>query len=178
MSKEILLNSSDNLGVLGILREALQIFPRNGKIMASIALFSLVSNFLVFLDYHFSFEPFFSDLVMHLFPLKTAQPGSPEYYDLVIAIKKNVGVLLVNQLIIGVFIWVVSLFSLIATIYASAVTYSGEELTLKELLTQIGRTWRGPAITCFYISLMSLGCSVLVLIMVGVLTMVANGSIP
>ncbi|XP_043710239.1 uncharacterized protein LOC122659161 [Telopea speciosissima] len=155
MSKEILLNSSDNyLGVLGILREALQIFPRNGKIMASIALFSLVSNCLLFLGSHVLIEPFLLDLVT--------------------AMKKDVGVLLLNELIIGVAMWVVFLFSMIATVYASAVIYSSEKMTLKELLTHIGRTWRGPAITWFYISLMSLGCTFLVLIMFGLLTVVYN----
>ncbi|XP_042495011.1 uncharacterized protein LOC122074228 [Macadamia integrifolia] len=178
MSKELLLNSSDHLSAVGILREALQILRRNGKLVVSIALFSLLSNCLLFLGNHFSIEPFLFDLVMNIFQLRTHQPDTPEYHTLVIAIKKDVGVLLGNELIIAVAMWVVFLFSMIATVYASAVTYSGKKATPKEVLTQTGRSWHGPAITWFYISLMSVGCSVLILIMFGVLTMIANGSIP
>nr|DAD21129.1 TPA_asm: hypothetical protein HUJ06_022592 [Nelumbo nucifera] len=90
-------------------------------------------------------------------------------------IRSDIGNFMVTEGILIAALWLLFFFSTVATIYASAVTYSGRDLTLKELISRIRATWKSPAITLFYASLINLGCTLLALPSYGLLAMVAIG---
>ncbi|XP_019055995.1 PREDICTED: uncharacterized protein LOC104613167 [Nelumbo nucifera] len=138
LSTEITMKSSNQLGVTGILIDALKILFKN-----------------------------------LYFPQRI--PGSPEYVNLMGKIRSDIGNFMVTEGILIAALWLLFFFSTVATIYASAVTYSGRDLTLKELISRIRATWKSPAITLFYASLINLGCTLLALPSYGLLAMVAIG---
>ncbi|XP_010268533.1 PREDICTED: uncharacterized protein LOC104605451 [Nelumbo nucifera] len=176
MSTQNTMKSSGQLGVAGILIDALKILFNGGKLMASIFVFTIFPSFLLFLGNHFSTKTLVLDLVLKIIDLQQSTPGSAEYIELMGEIRSDVGILMVTEGIFIAAVWLVCLFVMIATIYASAVNYSGGDLTLKELISRIRATWTSPAITWFYISLFNLGCTLLVWASLGFFFMVATGS--
>ncbi|XP_010278080.1 PREDICTED: uncharacterized protein LOC104612385 [Nelumbo nucifera] len=167
---------SDHLGVMGILRESFAILKKNGMLTASITFLTILPNTLLFLLHHFSVKQLVVDLVLKIMDVYQEAPGSPEYMELVEQIRRDIGILMLKEAIFKTAMWLVFLFSVTGTVYASAMTYTGMSLTLKELILRIRATWTGPAITWFYVSLLILGCSLLALAPVGLFTMVSTGS--
>ncbi|XP_077237079.1 uncharacterized protein LOC143878718 [Tasmannia lanceolata] len=165
-----------SMGILEILKEAFKIPSRNGKLALSLALLLLIPSSLLFLANDFALIPFFKDLFTKVYLLKKTDPESPEYAELLAGIGKDSRIIAGEELIFIIAYSILSLFSTVATVYASAMTYSGNHLTLNELLSRIGKTWKSPVITWLYITLFSFGYLFLFVVLIVFFVMIGLAS--
>ncbi|XP_050217793.1 uncharacterized protein LOC126668649 [Mercurialis annua] len=140
-----------------ILKAALKIILKNGKIMSCIALFIILTQSTLFLSNIFSIKPLIVDIVIERNLLQNATANTPEFDKIIAQIKKDFEIFFGLEFVIIIFTLISSLLSSIATILVSAITYAGkQEITLKDLLSRIVRIWKRPTITWLYTSLLSL----------------------
>ncbi|XP_058113880.1 uncharacterized protein LOC131256842 [Magnolia sinica] len=163
------------MGVFGILREALKIPSKNGKLFLSITLLFLIPSSLLYLANNFAIKPLVTDISAKSVMLQDNDPQRPGYTKLMGAINKDAGILVSGEMIFLLISSMVSLFAITATISASAMAYYRKDLTHNELFIRIGRTWKRPLITRLYIILFNSGCLFLILILIGMLKMFAMG---
>ncbi|XP_077238240.1 uncharacterized protein LOC143879640 [Tasmannia lanceolata] len=123
MTKEIK-PSSMSMGILEILKEAFKIPSRNGKLALSLALLLLIPSSLLYLANDFALMPFLKDLFTKVCLLKKTDPESPEYAELLARIGKDIRIIAGEELIFMIAYCILGLFSTVATVYASAMTYS------------------------------------------------------
>ncbi|XP_058113322.1 uncharacterized protein LOC131256448 [Magnolia sinica] len=165
------------MGVFGILRAGLKIPSKNGKIFLSVALLLLIQSSIIYLTSDFAIKPLIMDLAMRSLTLQNIDPQQPSYAKLIDGIKKDIGILAGEETIILVVSAIVSLFVAVATIYTSAMTYHGKDLTCSELFRRIRWTWKRPVITWLCITLFNLGFLLLIILLLGFLMLIAKGSI-
>uniref|UniRef100_A0A2N9HBX9 Transmembrane protein n=1 Tax=Fagus sylvatica TaxID=28930 RepID=A0A2N9HBX9_FAGSY len=145
------------LGFVGILKESNKIFLKNVKLMAFITLTILSLHSLLFLSYTFSIKPLINDFIINATFLQITTPGTSEYAKLLIAVKKDVKLFVGLEWIFILATSITSLFSASITILAAGVTHIGEDMSIKDLLLRIVKSWKRPFITGFYITLLDLG---------------------
>jgi hypothetical protein len=144
------------LGV-GILKESNKIFLKNVKLMAFITLIILSLHSLLFLSYTFSIKPLINDFIINATFLQITTPGTSEFAKLLIAVKKDVKLFVGLEWIFILATSITSLFSASITILAAGVTHIGEDISIKDLLLRIVKSWKRPFVTWFYITLLDLG---------------------
>ncbi|XP_050215941.1 uncharacterized protein LOC126667039 [Mercurialis annua] len=143
--------------LIEILKEAFKLFFKNGRTMAFIALFIILTKSILFFSNIFSIKPLIVHLLIEKNLLQFATPNTPEFTTIFTQIKKDIEIFFGLGFIFLTFTLISSLLSATTTILAAAVTYAGkQELTLKNLLSRIRRIWKRPTITFLYTSLLSL----------------------
>lgn len=165
------------MGVFGILREALKIPQRNGKLLFYIALLFIVSSSLMFLGNHFTINPVLADVLVKSSLLRDQDHRNSMYMKLKSSIKNDIVLLLGEGSIYIAASCVLSVFTTAAITYASAASYTGKNLNLSELLSKIGSTWKRVVITWLFIILFSIGFVALALTFAGVTTVLAGVSV-
>lgn len=144
-------------GFMAILGESLKNFLKHGKLMASITLLILSLRSLLFLANTFSIKPLLKDLITNATFLQLTTPGTSEFAKLVTAVLQDLQVFAGLEWIFIVTIYVTSLFCAATTVLASGVTHRGIDISIKELLLRVVKSWKRPFITWFYIALFELG---------------------
>ena len=144
------------LGV-GILKESNKIFLKNVKLMAFITLITLSLHSLLSLSNTFSIKPLINDFIINATFLQFTTPGTSEFAKLLIAVKKDVKLFVGLEWIFILATSITSLFSASITILAAGVTHIGEDMSIKDLLLRIVKSWKRPFVTWFYITLLDLG---------------------
>ena len=144
-------------GFMAILGESLKNFLRHGKLMASITLLILSLHSLLFLANTFSIKPLLKDLVTNAAFLQFTTPGTSEFAKLVTAVRQDLQVFAGLEWIFIVTTYATSLFCAATTILASGVTHRGIDISIKELLLRVVKSWKRPFITFFYLTLLELG---------------------
>ncbi|KAL7097350.1 hypothetical protein ACP275_10G139300 [Erythranthe tilingii] len=130
---------SEIFGFLIILKETLKILPKNGKLVASIAILSLLLSSIIFA----LFTYFLQLIVANMFASYT----NPEYSD---ANNNNNQVLKYTALLLAVELSFLFIFVIIsnllstATILVSSFSYTGKNLSSRDLFSSIKRTWKKP----------------------------------
>ncbi|GLU09107.1 hypothetical protein SLE2022_259830 [Rubroshorea leprosula] len=163
------------LDFVHIIPHTFEVFLKNGKLMAFISLLIISFHSILNLCNVFSIKPLISDLYLKqsLMPLTT--PGTPEFFNLVLNLYKDVKLFLGVELIFILISSAASSFFAIATTYTAAATHSGKKLSIKALTSITVRSWKRPLVTYFYITLLTFGycflCSIILLLLVlGVIT--------
>ncbi|XP_010911136.1 uncharacterized protein [Elaeis guineensis] len=146
-----------------IVREALTLPTRNVRLILPILLISILSSFLLFLGNYLAIQPLHADLVSKLAFLRIYKQRSPEFSNLLAAIQKDFKELAADEFIFLIVAFFIQSLLQITTIHALTTTYSGEPLTLEELLSKVKRGLKGPMITQVYAALLSLGYLLIVL---------------
>ncbi|KAJ7979529.1 Polyadenylate-binding protein 1-B-binding protein [Quillaja saponaria] len=141
---------------VGILRESQQIFIKHKKLMAFITLFSLLLHSILLLCNFFSVKPFLNDFIMKE-TLLLANPSGSDYASLLVALGLDIKIFTGVQWLFILATYIASLLSSTMTIIASANTYGGLNLTLKDLLSRAVNLWRRPLVTWFYMTLFEIG---------------------
>ncbi|XP_048227602.1 uncharacterized protein LOC125369431 [Ricinus communis] len=145
------------LGFIGILREALKIFCKNGRIMASIALFTFLAQSILYLANFFSIMPLIFDLLLQRNLLHIATPDTPGFTDILNHIRKDIKILFELELVYLILDSIAFLLSSTATVLAAAIIHGGkEDLSFKDLVLRTARTWTRPLVTWLYINLLGL----------------------
>ncbi|KAL8468838.1 hypothetical protein ACS0TY_031876 [Phlomoides rotata] len=178
---------------LTILNESMRLLPKNGKLMALIAIIS------VFLSLCFSFlfsyslqsvvahmlvsmqQSFLPDPTTFNMP-DTPDPNSPTYdtgfnpFQFIgpPALRGDFAILFAVEFTFLLAISIISFFSSISTILVSAVSHTSKNLSLNELFSTILKTCTKPLITTFYVSCLSTGYFVSVITLLVPLLMCPN----
>lgn len=159
----MLMESYTTLGFMGILRETTKIFSKNVQLMASLTLLNLLLLSLFFLSNVFSTKPVIYDLVLKASLIPVTGPKSTEFAYLLIGLMQDLRVFIGLEWTYAIILTATSFFFSTATIIASAVTHGGENLFFKDLLLSTLKSLKRPFFTWFYITLLGLGYSFLVL---------------
>ncbi|KAI3709169.1 hypothetical protein L2E82_38928 [Cichorium intybus] len=144
-------------GFLDLLKGPLKIISQNGKLIAITATIYLILYSISFILYTSSANPFIVDLVLKLFALVSAHPGTPEYTKLLVAIREDIGIFLGIETVYAVFCFFVLIFVQTTIITIASSYYNGNNLSLKELIIKVSSTWTRPFVTSIYVQLLSLG---------------------
>ncbi|XP_023903704.1 uncharacterized protein LOC112015528 [Quercus suber] len=144
-------------GFMAILGESLKNFLKHGKLMASITSLILSIHSLLFLANTFSIKPLLKDLITNAAFLQLTTPGTSQFAKLVTAVRQDLQVFAGLEWIFIVTTYVTSIFCAATTILASGVTHRGIDISIKELLLRVVKSWKRPFITFFYLTLFELG---------------------
>ncbi|XP_044464394.1 uncharacterized protein LOC123194950 [Mangifera indica] len=145
------------LGLVDILRDALKIFYRNGKLMASFTLFTLSLFSLLYLFNIFSMKPLLTKWITDQSLLLFTSPNTPEYANLLVAAHKDMRVFIGTEWILLLITSFMSFFFSTATIFASATTHNGKKFSLKDLFFTTAGSLKRPFLTLLYITLFGVG---------------------
>uniref|UniRef100_A0A5B6ZEI9 Transmembrane protein n=1 Tax=Davidia involucrata TaxID=16924 RepID=A0A5B6ZEI9_DAVIN len=140
-----------------ILRNSLKIFFKSGRLMPSIASVYLLLSTLFFLSNTFSITPLISDLIIKGTLLPTETPNGSDFAKLLSGIKEDIRIFIGVESAFFLAGSIVSLFSNTAIILVSAKSLCGKNLSLKELLSGVVRSWKRLFITSFYTALLGIG---------------------
>ncbi|KAE8056801.1 hypothetical protein FH972_013540 [Carpinus fangiana] len=132
-------------------------FFQNVKLMASITMLILLLNSFLLISNIFSIKEVVVDFATKAMFLQITTPGTSEFYKLITALKEDVRLFAGVEWIFILAIYVTSLFSAATTISASAATYRGKDMSIKDLLLGVVKSWKRPSITWFYITLLQSG---------------------
>ncbi|XP_058113314.1 uncharacterized protein LOC131256439 [Magnolia sinica] len=157
--------SSRPLRVVGILKEALCLPTRNGKLMLSIILLVLVPFCILALASNLVLTPVARDLIFKIAHFPKGDPNSPKVKEISDEIKEDIRLLLSFEAIFFVMMCIMALFSLVVTVHSTAMIYTGKSFTLNDLFSmmRIGGSWKRPMITSFYVSLISAAYGLLIM---------------
>ncbi|XP_043711018.1 uncharacterized protein LOC122659924 [Telopea speciosissima] len=158
-----------------VLRRTQFKISKNGKFMLSIIVLTLVPYSLLLLADHYIQYPLIMDFITRVLLLGTEKRRSPERTKLLSQIKEDARNIVTIQFFFTIGFCFISLFSITSTIYVSAMARAKKNLSFKELVSMIIRTWIRPTITLFYLTLLGSGYALLVLVSLGVLVVVSDG---
>ncbi|KAI3709170.1 hypothetical protein L2E82_38929 [Cichorium intybus] len=144
-------------GFSDLLKGPLKIISQNGKLIAITVTVYLILYFISFILNIASVNPFFMDLSVKIMALVSAHPGTPEYTELLIAIREDVGIFLGIETAYAIFYFFCGIFVETTIIIIASSYYTGNNLSLKELIMKVSRTWTRPFVTLFYVQLLALG---------------------
>ncbi|KAM7472849.1 hypothetical protein LguiA_011032 [Lonicera macranthoides] len=139
------------LGVIEIIKGSIKILSKNGKLMASIATLGLLLNSFSFLLYAFFFKPLRSSMNAKTINLASKSLSDSESTNLLHSIKKDAWILIGVQLACLLVYALVCLFINISTIYTSAMSLYGHDLSLKKLFRWVIKSFKRVYITSFRI---------------------------
>ncbi|KAF3452851.1 hypothetical protein FNV43_RR03284 [Rhamnella rubrinervis] len=155
------------LGFVEIVKETYKIFSNNGKLIPFITLLFLLLHSIIFLSNFFAIRPFLKDLAVRLFSsllaISSPTSTSSDFTKFFIVIKDDAGIIAGLEFIFLFSTSLASLFFAAATIIASAATFGGKALYLKDLLSKVWKSWKRAFVTVFYIALLDLGYSIFAL---------------
>ncbi|KAL5700146.1 hypothetical protein ACHQM5_025631 [Ranunculus cassubicifolius] len=176
---------SELQNVMLILKKTFKLLERNKKIFLSIVLATMIPLYLFLLANKFILASLFNNLSLVAVSLFTMTPATPDYARQIFKIQEDTILVFLVEMIYLVIAAMVSLSSMVSTIYVSGMSYIGKDLTLKELWSKIKQIWVRPLITWFYTSLMITGVSLVILLPCifvafarGSIVMLAVGIIP
>ncbi|KAJ9550942.1 hypothetical protein OSB04_014987 [Centaurea solstitialis] len=144
-------------GFLELLKGPLKILSGNGKLMAITAILYLIFYSISFTFYTYSSNPLITDLVIIFRTLVMEHPDTPEYAKLLVALREEIGIFLGIKTIYVVLLFFIMILAQTAIVIISSSYYGGVNLSLKELLMKVSRTWTRPFVTSFYVQLLTLG---------------------
>nr|GMD81443.1 uncharacterized protein LOC109153869 [Ipomoea batatas] len=145
------------LGFVVILRESINLLPRNGKLMACITSIHLLLYSLFFLAFSFASKSLFRDILIKESIIPISTPNSSDFTNAIEGIRKDALLsFFLNFTFIASFV-ILSFFSTIATIFTSAFSYSDHTLSPTDLLSRIKKSWISLFITWFYTTLLVIG---------------------
>ncbi|WZZ43852.1 hypothetical protein YC2023_040111 [Brassica napus] len=97
-------------------------------------------------------------------------PSSPEYMAQLMKVFADFRLFVVSSDIFNAVSFIINLLSVLVIVQASALTYKHENVKFKDFVVLILKSWKGPLVTSFYISLFSLGyCLFFVIILFPIL---------
>ncbi|XP_074574398.1 uncharacterized protein LOC141830855 [Curcuma longa] len=164
-------SSSDPLGVLQILWEALQLPAKAGAFFLPLLLLHLLSYSFLSLS-AYCIAPLVLDVVAKLSPLfKSPLPLLPSLPSLFRDIESDLRIIARVASLAALVFFFASLFLLVATFYTFTTTYVGQSISLKQLLLRISRRWYKTLVTRLYVLLLTLGLALLSALAIAALTL-------
>ncbi|KAI3754574.1 hypothetical protein L1987_54361 [Smallanthus sonchifolius] len=144
-------------GFLELLKAPLRILFQNGKLLAITGTVYLIIYSISLILFTLSANPFLLDLTLKFISLASARSGTPEFNELLVAIREDAGIFLGIEGAYMVLFFFIALFAQTAVIIIASSYYSGYDLSLKELVLKVSKIWTRPFVTSIWIYLLALG---------------------
>ncbi|XP_076904357.1 uncharacterized protein LOC143590941 [Bidens hawaiensis] len=144
-------------GFVELLKAPFKIFTQNGKLMAITATVYLILYSISYILFILSANPVLIDLMLKLFSLASARPGTPEFTELLVAIRDDTGIFLGIEAAYMVLFFFIIVFAQTTVIIIASCYYNGYDLSLKELILKVSKTWTRPFVTLLCVQLLALG---------------------
>ncbi|PQQ12509.1 uncharacterized protein Pyn_02402 [Prunus yedoensis var. nudiflora] len=145
------------LELVGTLWKAQKLFFRNVKLMFSIFLLIISLSSILFVSNMFSIKQLITDFAHETSLIPAMDVGTPEFANLLNTLKDQLRLFARLEWIFIFTFCFAWLFFATASISASAVTYCGKDLSIKELLSRAVKSLKRLFLTWFYITLLHLG---------------------
>ncbi|GAV71231.1 hypothetical protein CFOL_v3_14725 [Cephalotus follicularis] len=142
---------------LQILLDVYKISRKNVKLIASITILPIFLHSIIFSFNIFSIKPLFADLVVKQSFLLITSPNTPEFLNLLMGVIHDIKILFGVESIFLLAASVSSFLFSIATIFATAITYGGKNISINDLLSRTIKSWRRPFVTWFHTTLFFTG---------------------
>lgn len=167
----------DSYGVFSfliILKEAIQLLPKNGKLMVLVAIFSVLLSLITYVAFGISVIGLTHDMASAAKSLvpdpSSFDPSDPSSYtidpsklqDQIDHMKQILLVLYAVEIAFMFIFLIVSFATTMATILIAAVSRVGNTLTMKDLFSRIARTWTKPFLTSIYVTMHAFGFLVII----------------
>lgn len=143
--------------VVGILNESRKLFLKNKKLMFSVLVFPLLLTCLVYLLNAFAIKPEITNLILESSLLPMTNPNTPEYAAHLMRVFADYRQFVGSSYIFLVVSSIISLLCTLVIVHASALTLKDDNVEFKDFPVLTLKSWKGPLVTKFYISLFSLG---------------------
>ncbi|KAJ4897124.1 hypothetical protein Rs2_23918 [Raphanus sativus] len=140
-----------------MLNESRKLFLKNKKLMFSVLVFYLLLNGLLYSFNVLTITPEITNMTQDLNVLSTMDPSSPEYMAQLMKVFADFRLFVVSSDIFNVVSFIINVLSVIVIVHASALTYKHENVKFKDFVVLVLKSWKGPLVTSFYISLFGLG---------------------
>ncbi|XP_021825388.1 uncharacterized protein LOC110766378 [Prunus avium] len=161
------------LELVGTLMESQKLCFRNVKLMSCIFLLIISLSSILFLSNMLSIKPSITDFALKA-NLLAMNIGTPEFGNLLNTLKGDLRLFVGLEWIFVFAFCFFSLFFATASILASAVTYCGKDMSIKELLSRAVKLLKRPFLTWFYITLLHLGYCLFLITFLGPLVLIFN----
>lgn len=145
------------LDFVGILRETLKLFLKNVKLMSCIILLIISFSSILLVSHMYSIKPLLIDFNLNAALLPSTVAGTPDFNHLLVTLKEDLRLFVGLEWLFISASCFASLFFTTASILASGVTYRGQDLSVKELLSRAVKSLKRPFVTWFYVTLLDLG---------------------
>ncbi|KAM1282209.1 hypothetical protein ACFX2I_022699 [Malus domestica] len=145
------------LDFVGILRETLKLFLKNVKLMSCIILLIISLSSILLVSNMYSIKLSLIDFTLNAALLPSTVAGTPDFNHLLVTLKEDLRLFAGLEWLFISASCFASLFFTTASILASGVTYRGQDLSVKELLSRAVKSLKRPFVTWFYIALLDLG---------------------
>ncbi|KAK6127020.1 hypothetical protein DH2020_039236 [Rehmannia glutinosa] len=182
-----------------ILNESIKLLPKNGKLMAFIAIFSVVLSSSIFLLFSYILQSLVIDMFVtsqqsfmpdpNSFDIpnpnsfNSADPSSltpqtgfspAQIIGPLRHLQEDSSIILAVEIAFIFALSVISFFSTISTILVSSLSYNSKNSSPKEIFSMIARKWTRPLITTLYVSCLAIGYFFVVLLLATPLLMYRN----
>ncbi|XP_058113158.1 uncharacterized protein LOC131256125 [Magnolia sinica] len=170
MAKEefsVAVDTSKMLDLIGILKESLKIPLKNLKLMVSVMLLLLIPFSLLALNH---------DLVAGPFLIEIEDQESDSGWNFSTSrVQKDIRILVGLESVYFIAFCVLIPFTMTATMYASATTYTGKHLSLMDVCLKIIEIWKRPMITWLYVLLITAVYAFIVVMVFVAFALITNG---
>jgi hypothetical protein len=144
------------MDVLQIFAEVNQISTKS-KLIPLIAILTIFVNSFIYLLITISTKPLLTDLTKQSLLIITTSPTTPEFFNILIALKQDVKILFGVEAVFVLLNLTTSLLLSIVTVLASAFTYGEKYISIVKVLKETIKSFKRPLITGFYVTLFVTG---------------------
>ncbi|KAL3362712.1 hypothetical protein AABB24_012162 [Solanum stoloniferum] len=146
-------------GFLSILKESLQLIPRNGKLLALTCFLQILFSSILLSILNFELKFLFHDIILKTSILSTSIDDTFKIMEIIADIKEEFRIFLIIYVAILVSLSLISFLYTIATIILS----SNINISLKEFVLKISNAFKYAFITRLYTNMLSIGYFFIVL---------------
>ncbi|XP_060171045.1 uncharacterized protein LOC132602038 [Lycium barbarum] len=142
---------------VGILRESIQLIPKNGKIMGLITMFYLILTSIFFLIFKFTSDSLLRDMFIKESLIPISSTNGSSLGNLLSSIKENFKLVLAIDFSFILSYFIISIFSTSTIILISSTSYHDKTLNFKDLGIKILRSYKRLFFTMFYTTILVIG---------------------
>ncbi|XP_015081187.2 uncharacterized protein LOC107024716 [Solanum pennellii] len=144
-------------GFVRILKESIQLIPKNGKIMGLITIFYLLFTSIFFLFFKFTSDSLLRDIFIKESFIPISSINGSSLSNLLSSINKNLKLVLAIDFSLIFSYLFISIFSTNTIILISSISYYNETLNFKDLGIKILKSCKRLIFTMFYTTIIVIG---------------------
>ncbi|KAG2579114.1 hypothetical protein PVAP13_6NG237300 [Panicum virgatum] len=148
-------------GAVAVLSEALCLARRSKKHMLPCLMLALIPSSLQLVGGHVSAYSLLLGFIARLHSLAREHPVTPRFYDLLLRLRGDADSLSHANVALVAASHLGYLASTVVIVHAASAACAGRHLAVKDLLTKLAASWKGPLVTYLYSTLLSVGYTAL-----------------
>ncbi|XP_018622118.1 uncharacterized protein [Nicotiana tomentosiformis] len=144
-------------GFLSILKESLQLLPRNKKLLALTSFLYFLISSILFSILNFKLKFLIHDISLKVSILSISTSNTFKITKILADIKEDFQILLTLYVALVIILFFISFLYAIATIILSFISYNNTNISLKDFVLRISRAFKYAIITGLYTKMFGIG---------------------